>query len=168
MELIPIQQKIYSIRDQQVMLDFDLAELFELETRRLNEQVKRNLDRFPKDFMFQLNTEEWNSLKSQFATSSWGGSRKLPFAFTEHGVTMLASVLRSARAVQMNIAIVRAFIAMRSMAMHYKDLAKKIIDMEDKYDGQFLEVYDALKYLMDQKQTETDWADRDRIGFKKA
>ncbi len=167
MELIPIQQKIYNIRDQQVMLDFDLAEMFEIQTKVLKQAVKRNLNRFPDDFMFELSEFEWQNLRSQFVTSSWGGIRYLPFAFTEHGVTMLASILRSERAVQMNIAIVRAFIAMRSMAMHYKDLAKKIIEMEDQYDGQFLEVYDALKYLMDQKQAETRWADRERIGFKK-
>ena len=115
MELQIIQNKIFEIRGQRVMLDFDLAELYEVETRALNQAVKRNIKRFPSDFMFQLTNKEFDNLMSQSVISSWGGTRKLPFAFTEHGVTMLASVLRSERAIELNIQIVRAFIALRPL-----------------------------------------------------
>ncbi len=110
-----IQSKIYEIRGQKVMLDFDLAELYQVETRRLNEAVKRNIKRFPKDFMFQLNLDEWKILMSQFATSSWGGTRKLPYAFTEQGLAMLSGVLNSDIAIQVNINIMRAFVAIRQL-----------------------------------------------------
>lgn len=114
MELaVIIQSKIYEIRDQQVMIDKDLAGLYQVEVKRLNESVKRNLKRFPEDFMFQLTTEEWLNLKSQFATSSWGGTRKLPYAFTELGVSMLSSILNSELAIEVNINIMRAFVAVR-------------------------------------------------------
>ncbi len=108
-----IQNKIYIIRNQRVMLDFDLAELYVVETKRLKEAVRRNISRFPNDFMFELNDDEWKILRTQFATSSWGGIRYAPFAFTEQGVAMLASVLKSETAIQINIAIVRAFVAIR-------------------------------------------------------
>ena len=114
-EIRIIQSKIYEIRGQRVMLDFDLAELCQVETRRLNEAVKRNIKRFPKDFMFQLNVDEWIILKSQFATSRWGGTRKLPYAFTEQGLAMLSGVLNSDIAIQVNINIMRAFVAVRQM-----------------------------------------------------
>ena len=114
-EIRIIQSKIYEIRGQRVMLDFDLAELYQVETRRLNEAVKRNIKRFPKDFMFQLNVDEWIILNSQFATSRWGGTRKLPYAFTEQGLAMLSGVLNSDIAIQVNINIMRAFVAVRQM-----------------------------------------------------
>ncbi|RHR41720.1 ORF6N domain-containing protein [Parabacteroides sp. AF18-52] len=114
-EIRIIQSKIYEIRGQRVMMDFDLAELYQVETRRLNEAVKRNIKRFPKDFMFQLNVDEWIILKSQFATSRWGGTRKLPYAFTEQGLAMLSGVLNSDIAIQVNINIMRAFVAVRQM-----------------------------------------------------
>jgi hypothetical protein len=131
--IIPIEvvtQRIFFIRGQKVMLDADLAELYEISTTRLNEQVKRNKDRFPPDFMFQLTKDEFENLISQFAISSWGGRRLLPFAFTEHGVAMLSSVLRSPRAVQMNILIVRAFIKIREILASNKDPASKIEELE--------------------------------------
>ena len=116
MELtVIVQSKIYEIRGRKVMIDKDLAELYQIEVKRLNESVKRNVKRFPLDFMFQLTTEEWQNLKSQFATSSWGGSRKLPFAFTEQGVAMLSSVLKSDIAIEVNINIMRAFVAVRQL-----------------------------------------------------
>lgn len=115
MELQLIQNKIFEIRGQRVMLDFDLAEMYEVETRVLNQAVKRNISRFPADFMFQLSNKEFDNLMSQIVISSWGGTRKLPYAFTEHGVTMLASVLRSERAIEINIQIVRVFIALRPL-----------------------------------------------------
>lgn len=108
-----IRSRIYTIRGKQVMLDKDLAELYGVEVKRLNEAVKRNSKRFPEDFMFQLDNEEWEILKSQFATSSWGGARKLPYAFTEQGVAMLSSVLRSDTAIEVNIRIMRTFVAVR-------------------------------------------------------
>lgn len=114
MELtVIIQSKIYEIRGQQVMIDKDLAGLYQVEVKRLNESVKRNLKRFPEDFMFQLTAEEWQNLKPQFATSSWGGTRKLPYAFTELGVSMLSSILNSELAIEVNINIMRAFVAVR-------------------------------------------------------
>ena len=112
-----IQNKIYSIRNQKVMLDFDLAALYGVQTKVLNQAVKRNIARFPVDFMFQLDTEEFDNLRSQFVTSSWGGTRYLPFAFTEQGVAMLASVLKSETAIQVNIGIVRAFVAIRNLML---------------------------------------------------
>lgn len=110
-----IQQRIHTIRNQQVMLDADLAELYQIETRVLNQAVKRNIKRFPSDFMFQLSKDEWTNLRSQFVTSSWGGTRKLPFAFTEQGVAMLSSILNSDTAIEVNIAIMRTFVAVRQM-----------------------------------------------------
>jgi phage regulator Rha-like protein len=137
-----------------------------VETRLLKQAVRRNADRFPEDFMIELQAAEWKALRSQTVILE-NKSKYKPFAFTEHGVTMLASVLRSERAVQMNIAIVRAFIAMRSMAMHYKELAEKIMAMEQLYDKQFSDIYEALRYLSSEKEPEKDWASRERIGFKK-
>lgn len=110
-----IQSKIYEIREQKVMLDFDLAALYQVETRVLNQAVKRNMKRFPSDFMFQLTSDEWAILKSQFVISSWGGTRKLPYAFTEQGLAMLSGVLNSDIAIQVNINIMRAFVAVRQM-----------------------------------------------------
>ena len=113
MEIEQIQQKIFEIRGQKVMLDRDLAQMYGVETKRLNEQIKRNMKRFPEDFMFQLTKEEFQNLKSQFATSSWGGTRKLPYVFTELGVAMLSSVLNSDIAIEINMDIMRAFITIR-------------------------------------------------------
>ena len=152
-ELIPlktIERRIYVMRDQKVMLDRDLAELYDVTTGRLNEQVKRNLARFPDDFAFQLSQEEFEILISQNAISSsgHGGRRKLPWAFTEHGILMLSSVLRSERAVQVNIAIMRAFVKMREVMLSHKELARRLDEMELKYDSQFKAVFDALRRLM--------------------
>lgn len=121
MELAAIQNKIYELRDVKVILDFDLAEIYGLLTKRLNEAVKRNIRRFPPDFMFQLTKEEWNNLKSQTATSSWGGSRKLPYAFTELGVSMLSSILNTDTAIDINISIMRAFVAVRNILIIAKE-----------------------------------------------
>ena len=131
------------------MLDRDLAELYDVPTRRLNEQVRRNIRRFPKDFMLQLTREEFKILKSQFATSSWGGTRKLPYAFTEQGVAMLSSVLNSERAILVNIQIMRTFTKLREMLLTHKDLKIKIEAMEKKYDRQFKIVFDAIRQLLE-------------------
>ncbi len=125
-----IISKIHLIRGQKVMLDEDLAELYQVETKRLNEQVKRNIDRFPKDFMFQLSQKEFDNLKSQIATSSWGGRRKPPFAFTEQGVSMLSGVLNSQIAIQVHIQIIRIFTKLRELLLTNKDILLKLEKLE--------------------------------------
>jgi ORF6N domain len=126
-----VERRIYLIRGQKVMLSPDLAELYQVETRALVQAVKRNIDRFPEDFMFQLSDEEYTDLKSQIVISSWGGARRAtPYAFTELGVAMLSSVLNSKRAIQMNIIIMRAFVRMRELLATHKDLAQKIEKLE--------------------------------------
>ena len=144
MELQIIQEKIYEIRGQRVMLDFDLAEMYETETKRLKEAVRRNLKRFPSDFMFELKNQEWEILRTQFATSSWGGARYQPFAFTEQGVAMLASVLKSETAIQVNIQIVRALIALRQYALGYAELYQKLENFMLETNLQFNDIYTAL------------------------
>jgi phage regulator Rha-like protein len=149
--LIPverIEQKIFLIRNQKVMLSMDLASLYGVEHRVIMQAVRRNIERFPSDFMFQINVEEWEILKSQFVISSWGGTRKLPFAFTEHGILMLSSVLKSKRAVQVNIAIMRTFVKLRHMLESNAELARKLEEMEKKYDAQFKVVFDTLRKLL--------------------
>ena len=142
------------------MLDRDLAELYDVETKILKRAVKRNIDRFPDDFMFGLNEKELKDLRCQFGTSSWGGTRYLPLAFTEQGVAMLSSVLRSKRAIQVNIQIMRAFSKLRELLSTHEDLKKKIEAMEKKYDQQFQIVFEAIKQLL-----ETDSKPRKKIGF---
>lgn len=159
-----ITNKIYLIRDQKVMLDSDLAELYQVETRRLNEQVKRNTGRFPADFMFQLTDEEWTNLKSQNATSSWGGRRKSPYAFTEHGVLMLSSVLNSERSIAVNIHIMRVFTKLRQMLITHQDLLIKMNELESKvsnHDKSIKQVFAYLKqFVKDQEEP------REPVGFK--
>jgi len=150
-EIIPVENivnKIYVFRGVKVMLDRDLADLYGVETRILNQAVKRNLNRFPLDFMFQLNKIEFENLISQSVISSWGGVRKLPYVFTEHGVLMLSSVLNSEKAVQVNIQIMRTFIKLRQILSTHEDLKRKIESMEKKYDSQFGLVFDAIKELI--------------------
>ena len=135
--MIPVElihHKIYFIRGHKVMLDRDLAELYGVSTKRFNEQVKRNAKRFVGDFMFQLTREEYENLRSQIATSSWGGRRYLPNVFTDYGVAMLSSVLNSDRAIEVNIQIMRVFTKLREMMITHKDLRRKIDEMEKKYD----------------------------------
>jgi len=161
--LIPaevIERKIYLIRGHKVMLDGDLAELYGVATKRLNEQVRRNLRRFPSDFMFQLSSKEAESLRSQFATSKRGGRRYLPYAFTEQGVAMLSTVLNSDRAIEVNIQIMRAFVKLREMIASHKELAKRLDELESKYDEQFKVVFDAIRELMTPPEPK-----RRRIGF---
>ena len=131
--LVPIeliQSKIVVLRDEKVMIDRDLAELYSVETKQLKRAVRRNIDRFPADFMFELTREEYNSLRSHFGTSSWGGTRYLPMAFTEQGVAMLSSVLNSKRAIEVNIAIMRAFVQLRKITSSQKQLARKLQEIE--------------------------------------
>lgn len=144
-----IERSILLIRGHKVMLDADLAALYGVETKRLLQALKRNISRFPPDFVFQLNTEEFENLRSHFGTSSqWGGRRYPPYAFTEQGVAMLSSVLRSKRAIQVNIEIMRTFVRLRRMLASHTELARKLDAMEKKYDAQFKVVFDAIRQLM--------------------
>jgi hypothetical protein len=167
MQLQTIQTKIYELRGQKVMLDFDLAELYEVQTKSLNLAVKRNLKRFPADFMFQISKSEWDSLRFHFETSkSRGGTRYLPYAFTEQGLAMLSGILNSDKAIEVNIAIMRAFVFIRQYALSHKDLTDKLKELESKYDKQFGDVYEAMNYLLQKDNQETEQKQRKRIGFK--
>ena len=164
-ELLPLEaitQRIVVLREQKVLIDADLAALYGVETRRLNEQVRRNRERFPEDFIFELDREEFASLKSQFATSSWGGRRKLPLAFTEHGAIMAATVLNSPRAVEVSVYVVRAFVKLRELVGSHRELARRLDALERKTEAlarshdtfsretreQLKHVFDALRALM--------------------
>jgi hypothetical protein len=164
--LIPvdrIEKAILLIRGQKVILDADLAALYGVETKMLVRAVKRNVNRFPTDFMFQLSKEEFDNLRFHFGTSSvWGGRRYPPYAFTEQGVAMLSSVLRSQRAVQVNIEIMRAFIRLRQMLASHVELARKLDALEKKYDAQFKQVFEAIRQLMAPPEPK-----RRPIGFRK-
>ena len=143
-----IEQKIYLIRGQKVMLDKDLAVLYNVTTGNMNKAVTRNIDRFPEDFMFRLTKEELDNSIFHFGRSSWGGTRKNPRAFTEHGILMLSSVLKSRQATQVNIQIMRTFVNLRKMLTSHKALLKKIEDMEKRYDVQFKSIFEAIRQLM--------------------
>jgi hypothetical protein len=160
-----IERAIFLVRGQKVMLDVDLAKLYASSTKRLNEQVKRNRDRFPNDFMFRLSKDEWDCLRSQIATSKTGrgGRRVPPYAFTEHGAIMAANVLNSPRAVQASIQVVRAFIRLRELLTSHKDLARRLDALEQKYDGQFRVVFDAIRKLMTPPEPKVP-----RMGFHAA
>lgn len=207
-----IQNRIYEIRGERIMparpaggLDFDLAALYEVETRILNQSVKRNIKRFPKDFMFQLTRQEWNSLTSQTVMSSTQSSNNqpnsssqfvileqnddplrsqsvtlkagrgqhskyLPYAFTEQGVAMLSGILNSDKAINMNIAIMRAFVEIRKVVLLQNDLKEQIKLIKEKlgdHDAQLNQIYDAMENLLDEKAAQRKWDDRQRIGFKK-
>jgi hypothetical protein len=159
-----IETRIFVLRGQKIMLSTDLAKLYGVVPKVLMQAVKRNIERFPDDFMFQLNEEEFENLKSQIVTSSWGGLRRAqPYAFTEQGVAMLSSVLRSPRAIQVNIEIMRAFVRLRRMMATRSDLARKLDALEKKYDSHFKIVFDAIRQLM-----QPPMRSRRRIGFKTA
>ncbi|MCB4790308.1 MAG: ORF6N domain-containing protein [Elusimicrobia bacterium] len=167
-DLIPqekIENKIFLIRGKRVMLDKDMAELYRVKTSQLTRQVRRNIDRFPEDFMFQLNEEEFENLKCHFGTSSWGGTRKLPYAFTENGVAMLSSVLTSRTAVRVNIQIMRTFTKIREFLLTHKELAQKLSQLERKYerhDEQIHAIFDQIREFITFKEKP-----RKQIGFKK-
>ncbi len=190
-----IIRKIYLIREQKVMMDFDLAVLYEVETKALNQAVKRNIDRFPEDFMLRLTSKEWLTMRSQIVTTSTQDinlqpvtlmrsqivtssqrKRKIsltPYAFTEHGVTMLASVLKSEKAVKMSVAVVRAFISLKKSAMQYSELADQIQTLRlhlGEHDVQLNSIYGAIENLLedkvDKKVEQEMWAKRKRIGFR--
>lgn len=159
--VVKVQQQILLVRGERVILDRDLADLYEVTTSNLNKAVTRNLERFPSDFMFVLAPEEETRLKFQSGTSSWGGTRKPPRAFTEQGVAMLSSVLRSPRAVAVNIEIMRAFVKLRSMLQGDAELSRKLVALEKKYDAQFRVVFDAIRALMEPTHKSTK-----RLGFR--
>lgn len=158
-----ITNKIHVIRNQKVMLDYDLAALYEVETKRLKEAVKRNIERFPEDFMFELTKDEFNNLRSQIASSSYGGMRYLPFAFTEQGVAMLSGVLKSEKAIKINIAIMRTFVILRNSLLNLEEITSKVKEIEN----QFPEIYKILNYLMNKEDLKTEQEDRTKIGYKK-
>jgi hypothetical protein len=164
-----VMSKIYLIRDEKVMLDTDLAELYGVETKRLNEQVKRNIERFPEDFMFQLTQDEYNNLKSQIATTSWGGRRSMPYVFTEHGVLMLSSVLNSDLAIKVNIQIVRVYTKIRNMLATHKDLLLKFEKFETQladHDDKIMLLLEYIKQFEQYKREELQYINRKKIGFK--
>lgn len=182
-----IQNRIYEIRGERVMLDRDLATLYEIETKRLTEAVKRNIKRFPSDFMFQLTVEEWeslrsqietlentNSLRPQIATLKKGRGRHpkyLPYAFTEQGVAMLSGILNSDKAIAMNIAIMRAFVEIRKILIQENDLRIQLKEIKERigdHDAQLNQIYDAMENLLDEKAAPRKWEERKRIGFKVA
>ncbi len=170
-ELVLIKNLIYEIRGQKVMLDFELAELYEVETKKLNQAVKRNKERFPKDFVFQLTSEEWKTLRSQFVTSKTetetrGGRQYLPYVFTEQGVAMLSEVLRSRRAVEVNVQIMRTFVKLRQWALDSKEFGKRLLDLEKYFiehctdnEREIKRIYEAIDLLMDRTKPND-------IGFK--
>lgn len=161
--LVPIEvieKKILLIGGQKMMLDSDLAALYGVETKMLVRAVKRNLDRFPDDFMVRLTKEEFDNLKYHFGTSRWGGRRYLPYAFTENGVAMLSSILNSPKAIQVNIQIMRTCTRLREMIASHKDLARKLAELEKKYDGQFQIVFEAIRQLI-----EVEEKPKRKIGF---
>ena len=181
-----IQNRIYDIRGQRVLLDFDLAALYEVETRVLNQAVKRNLKRFPDDFMFRLTLDEWETIRSQSVTAYQGSdipssqfvmmvtqnkrnTGVTPFAFTEQGVAMLSGVLSSDKAINMNIAIMRAFVDVRKIVLKQGDIKEQlseIIERVGEHDSQLNHLYEALENLLDSRAAQTKWENRERIGFK--
>ncbi len=163
MELEVIQNKIFEIRGVKVMLDFDLSLLYNVENKRLKEAIRRNITRFPDDFMFELTEIEFNSLRSQIASSNRGGNRYMPFAFTEQGIAMLSSVLNSERAIAINISIIRAFVTIRQFSLTYSELKTRIEEIE----SQFPDIYKALNYLVDKDKNQKKETDRNKIGYKK-
>jgi len=180
-----IQNRIYEVRGERVMVDSDLAALYETETKALNLAVKRNLKRFPKDFMFQLTNEEYEDLRFQFETSEKsakplrlqnvtskgrGGRRYLPYVFTEQGVAMLSGILNSEKAIQMNIAIMRAFVEVRRTLLRENDMREQLKLIKERlgeHDAQLNQIYDAMENLLDEKAAQKKWEERERIGFKK-
>lgn len=161
-----IERLILSVRGQKVMLDADLAELYGVETRALVQAVKRNSERFPGDFLFQLDAEEFANLRSQSVMSSWGGRRRPPYAFTEQGVAMLSSVLHSPRAISVNIEIMRSFVKLRELLSTHAELARKLAELEARYDAQFKAVFDAIRELMQPVPAPNPAAPSKRIGFR--
>lgn len=168
MQIHTLQSKIHDVREQKVILDFDLAALYEVETKVLNQAVKRNIKRFPVDFMFRLNIEEWESMRSQFVTANQNKRNVTvtPFAFTEQGIAMLSGILNSDVAIHVNIAIMRTFVIIRKFALAHKEFNEKLFEIETKYDKKFSDVYEALNYLIKKDEKDNTQKDRKQIGYK--
>ena len=171
-EINLIQQKIHEIREEMVMLDFDLAFLYEVDTKTLNQAVKRNIDRFPEDFMFRINQKEWESIMSQNVIESQSKRKNnlLPFAFTEHGVAMISGILKSEKAVKMNISIIRLFIEMKRVLMKNVSIKGQLQELRERigeHDIQLNKIYDTIEHLLDLSIAKVKWEDRNKIGFKK-
>ena len=181
-----VQNRIYEIRGERVLLDFDLAQLYEVETKALNQAVKRNLKRFPKDFMFRLTLTEWQMLRSQTVTASESviylrsqnvtasqnkrNTSLMPYAFTEQGVAMLSGILNSDKAINMNITIMRAFVEIRRIILRQNNLKEQLQEIKqrlDEHDSELNSIYDAIENLLDEKAAQRKWEERERIGFKK-
>ncbi len=161
-----ILNKIYAIRGQKIMLDSDLAEMYGVETKRLNEQLKRNLKRFPKDFMFALSAKEFENLKSQNATSSWGGRRTLPNAFTEQGVAMLSSILNSDTAIEVNIRIIRVFTRLREYALTHKEILLQLSRLEKEVKSNSKDIENIFSVLKELIEKDAQPVSRKKIGYK--
>ncbi len=167
MEIEKIKNSILEIRGMKVILDFELAKMYRVETKYLKRMVKNNLKRFPSDFMFELSKEEWTNLRCNFSTSkNQGGIRYLPFAFTEQGVAMLSGLLNSDIAIETNIAIMRAFVFMRQFALTYKELSDQLKELEKRRNQQFNDIEEVLKYLIKKEKQSSKQADRKHNGFK--
>ena len=162
MEIEVIQNKIHEIRGFKVILDFDLSELYQIENKRLKASVRRNSNRFPEDFMFELSEKEFTNLRTKFSSSSYGGTRYMPYAFTEQGVAMLSSVINTDKAIEINISIMRTFVTIRQFALNYTELQNRINEIE----GQFPEIYTILNYLVEKDNNEVV-TERTKIGYKK-
>ena len=163
MEIEVIQNKIFEIRGCKVMLDFDLALMYDIENKRLKASVRRNINRFPEDFMFELTEMEFTNLRTKFSSSSYGGLRYMLFAFTEQGIAMLSSVLNSEKAIEVNISIIRAFVTFRQFSLTYSELKDRIAAIEN----QFPDIYKALNYLVDKDAVTKNNEQRNKIGYKK-
>jgi len=167
MELELIKRSILEIRGKKVILDFELAKMYQTETKRLKESVRRNIKRFPPDFMFELSLQEWNLLRTQFATSKKGGTTRPPFAFTEQGVAMLSSVLNSEIAIEVNINIMRTFVLMRQFALTYQELSEQLKDLENRHNQKFDDIEQVLKYLIQKDKKQIQEGERIQVGYRK-
>ena len=170
MEIEIIKNSIHELRGKRIILDFELAELYEVETRVLKQAVRRNIERFPEDFLFTLTLDEWNAIRSQivmFNKGKWNFPKYLPFAFTEQGVAMLSAVLNSTRAVHTSISIMRAFVLMRQWALNHHELSKRLDALEQQYGQKFSDIEQVLNYLIQKDQKTIQQSARKEIGFKK-
>ncbi len=168
MELEHIKNSILEIRGKKVILDFELAKMYQVETKYLKRTVRNNLKRFPTDFMFELSNDEWNDLRCKISTSKTaGGIRYLPFAFTEQGIAMLSGLLHSEMAIEMNISIMRAFVMMRQWALNHHELTERLNALEQQYGQKFVDIEQALTFLIQKDKNTTNQQQRNRIGFKK-
>jgi len=167
MELTTIKNSIHEIRGKKVILDFELAKMYQVETKYLKRTVRNHLKRFPSDFMFELSNDEWNDLRCKNSTTSWGGQRYLPFAFTEQGVAMLSGLLNSDLAIEMNISIMRAFVMIRQWALNYNELAERLEELERRHGQRFDGIEQVLNYFIQKDKQSAQLTQRKQVGYKK-